>query len=136
MAIFWGTPQKARVSLFTIGAVTFAATALSWPLITGVMGDKTPSKIYGSVECILAGILVAVAGIMDLVTSRDVRTPDSRNFMVVFTFLLVFLSLGYSVRLIKYAEVGPPTEYVWMTVIISLILAACGSYAVWIGAGG
>ncbi|WP_405893683.1 hypothetical protein OG272_15625 [Streptomyces sp. NBC_00104] len=131
---FLEKPEGLRVALFTVGVVAFSLIAVCWPLITGE-GNKSAEQVFGGVEFLLAGIVVMIGGVTDLVASDDVKRPGTRKMALMLSVFWAVICLGYSVRLAKYADSTPPAEYVVGTVLLVLCLMAYGSYSVWLATG-
>ncbi|MEU1180654.1 hypothetical protein ABZ464_23940 [Streptomyces sp. NPDC005820] len=126
--------RKTRLYLWTIGVVLFSLMAVCWPLITGA-GHKTPAFIFGGVEFILAGIVIMVGGVTDLLSAVAERRPRARALTVLVSVLLGSVSLGFSARL--SADTGVPSAgYIAMSVALFTLAAACGMYAVWLAERG
>jgi quinol-cytochrome oxidoreductase complex cytochrome b subunit len=126
--------RKTRLYLWIIGVIIFSLMAVCWPLITG-SGNKTPAFTFGGVEFILAGFVIMVAGVTDLLSVASDRRPRARSLTILVGILLGSASLGFSARLADDERV-PSAGYITMAVALFILTVICGTYAVWIAERG
>ncbi|WP_328413228.1 hypothetical protein OG542_22105 [Streptomyces violaceus] len=130
------TPPMVRVYFWTMGVTVLSATAACWPLITGA-GGKQAAEVLGGTEFLLAGIVIMIGGVTDLLCGINERHPRplARAMTVMVSIVWGFASLGYSARVGNH--VGPPTSgQVAVTILIFICTAGWGTYAVWLAADG
>ncbi|WP_371598555.1 hypothetical protein [Streptomyces sp. NBC_00564] len=128
------SPRKMRLYLWSIGVTLFSFMAVCWPLITG-SGTKTPANIFGGVEFILAGIVIMVGGMTDLISAKSEIRPRARSLTFMVSVLLGSASLGFTSRLSDESHV-PSAGYIAMTVTLFVLTVLCGTFAVWLAEEG
>ncbi|MFD5732526.1 hypothetical protein ACFWIY_06850 [Streptomyces sioyaensis] len=127
--------RKTRLYLWTIGVTLFSLMAVCWPLITD-SGDKSPARIFGGVEFLLAGIVIMVGGVTDLLSSAANWRPRAQSLTVLVSVLLGSSSLGFSARLANLGAHTPPGDYLTLSVALFVLTVSCGTYAVWLAERG
>ncbi|MGV9277734.1 hypothetical protein [Streptomyces griseosporeus] len=132
-ALYDPSARVVRVYYWTIGVTLLAFVAICWPLIAGSDG-KEASEIFGGSEYPLAGTLIMVAGVTDLLYGDRMRHPYASGMLVLLSVLLLFLSLGIANRL---ESPGDPAGWEYgMASAFFLLDVLCGTYAVWLGGEG
>ncbi|MFE1923433.1 hypothetical protein ACFW91_12785 [Streptomyces asoensis] len=133
--------RKTRLYLWIIGVILFSLMAVCWPLITG-SGHKTPAFIFGGIEFLLAGIVIMVGGVTDLLSVAPDDRLRARALTFLTSILLASASLGFTARLAAREREGsqpgqyhtpvPPAGYIVLTVALFSLTSICGTYAVWL----
>ncbi|MFC9219929.1 hypothetical protein ACFT8W_03825 [Streptomyces hygroscopicus] len=124
----------ARVLCWTVGVTVISFIAVCWPLFTGV-GGKSPARIFGGVELLLAGVVIMVGGVTDLLASDRQLYPWSHKMVILLGVVWIFASIGLSTRFAALEGHTPSAGYVAMAVILFSLTVALGTLAVWMGAG-
>ncbi|MFF6807530.1 hypothetical protein [Streptomyces sp. NPDC012616] len=127
--------RMVRVYFWSLGVTALSIMVVCWPLITGSGEHEGPAKTFGGVEFLLAGIVVMLGGVTDLLCSGDGKYPRARVLLILSSFLSAVLALGFTARLAGLT--GPPSgPYIAEAVSLFVFTAVCGTWAVWLGAGG
>lgn len=135
---------RQHVVLWVVGVVIASLLPLLAILLHGLTNPRPPGlvELLGNGDLVLIGVVVTIAGLMELVRSWS-RIREDRNFVVALVTLctallitceaLYYASIGGTVMDGK--PVGEPVLNAWLSLAFFIFSTVCGAVCVGIAAG-
>lgn len=137
--------RRQHVTLWVVGVVLASLLPLLVLYLHGLTGGRPPGfvQLLGHGDLLLIGVVVTIAGLMELVRSWD-KVKDSQIFIVAIAVLGAVLivaseALWYALISESASDVSPirsATANTYGSLALFAFSIVCGAVCVWVAAGG